>query len=244
MIKTILYGAKGHMGIETAKLLSASADFETVAQIDKMADSDDCLKNIADYKGEADVIIDFSFHGAVKEIIDYAVKNNVPAVICTTGHTPEELEIINEAAKKIAVFHSANMSLGVALLCNLAKKTAEAFPDADIEIVETHHNRKLDAPSGTALMLGRAIQAVRKNAKLVCGRNGNCKREKEDIGINAVRRGNIVGIHEVYVSTENQTITLKHEAHSRALFADGALSAAKFIAGKGAGLYDMYSIIE
>lgn len=244
MIKVILYGAEGRMGTETAKLLEASPDFEIAAKVDRMSVSGNCLPSIDSFGGQADVIIDFSFHGAVGEILSYAEEKNIPAVICTTGHTAEELEIIKQASEKVAVFHSANMSLGVALLCNLAKKTAQAFPDADIEIVETHHNRKLDAPSGTALMLAKALQSVRKGSKLICGRDGNCKREKDDIGISAVRRGNIVGIHEVYVSTDNQTITLKHEAHSRALFAEGALSAAQFIADKPAGLYDMNSIIE
>lgn len=244
MIKVILYGACGRMGIEVEKLVNASPDFELVAKVDALAKADDVINRIADFEGEADAIIDFSFHGAVKEILDFAVERNIPAIICTTGHTPEELAEIDAAAKKVAVFHSGNMSLGVILLCELAKKTAATFPDADIEIVETHHNRKLDAPSGTALMIAKALQKVREDANLVLGRSGNAKREKKDIGISAVRRGNIVGIHEVLVSTDNQTITLKHEAHSRALFAEGALSAAAFIAGKGPGKYDMTSVVE
>ena len=148
------------------------------------------------------------------------------------------------ASREIPVFHSANMSLGIALLVELAKTTAKAFPDADIEIIEKHHNRKLDAPSGTALLLANAIKEIRKNAKFIFGRGGQAKREVEEIGIHAVRMGNIIGEHEVIIGTDTQTITLKHEAHSRALFAEGALAAADYLCGKSAGLYDMERMIS
>ena len=244
MIKVLINGACGRMGKEVEKIVEASEAMTVAAKVDKMAAESGCYTNINDFSGKADVIIDFSNHLGTKELLDYAVKNNIPTVVATTGHTPDELAYIEEAGKKIAVFHSANMSLGVALLCELAVKAAATMPDADIEIVETHHNRKLDAPSGTALMIAKAIKAVREKAEFVFGREGNAKREKNEIGVHAVRRGNIVGIHEVLVSTDSQTITLKHEAHSRALFAEGAVSAAEFILGKGAGLYNMSSIVE
>lgn len=244
MIKVLINGACGRMGKEVEKIVEASETMSVAAKVDKMAAESGCYTDINDFVGKADVIIDFSNHLGTKELLDYAVKNNIPTVVATTGHTPEELTYIEEASKKIAVFHSANMSLGVALLCELAVKAAATMPDADIEIVETHHNRKLDAPSGTALMIANAIKAVREKAQFVFGREGNAKREKNEIGVHAVRRGNIVGIHEVLVSTDSQTITLKHEAHSRALFAEGAVSAAEFILGKGAGLYNMNSIVE
>lgn len=243
-MKVIINGACGRMGKEVEKLCLENEKYEIAAKIDKFSNDSDCLTDINSFEGEADVIIDFSNHLGTKELMEYAVRRNIPVIVSTTGHTDEELEMINEAAKKVAVFHSANMSLGVALLCELAVKTASVMPDADIEIVETHHNRKLDAPSGTALMIARAIKTVREKALFKLGRAGNAKREKDEIGIHAVRRGNIVGIHEVIVSTDNQTITIKHEAHSRALFAEGALSAADYICGKGAGLYDMNNIIE
>ena len=153
-------------------------------------------------------------------------------------------ELIEEAAKKIPLFHSANMSLGVALLVELAKITARTFPEADIEIIEKHHNRKLDAPSGTALLLANAIREVREKARLVFGRSGQAKREADEIGVHAIRMGNIVGEHEVIVGTDTQTITLKHEAHSRALFAEGALAAAEYLIGKPVGMYDMKKMIE
>lgn len=243
MIKVIINGACGRMGKEVEKIVEASEVMTVAAKIDKMAAESGCYTDINDFNGAADIIIDFSNHLGTKDLLDYAVKNNIPTVIATTGHTPEELALIEEAGKKIAVFHSANMSLGVALLCELAVKAAATMPDADIEIVETHHNRKLDAPSGTALMIANAIKTVREKAQFVFGREGMAKREKNEIGVHAVRRGNIVGIHEVLVSTDSQTITLKHEAHSRALFAEGAVSAAEFILNKPAGLYNMNSIV-
>lgn len=243
MINVLINGACGRMGKEVEKIVEASETMSVAAKVDKMAAESGCYTDINDFSGKADIIIDFSNHLGTRELLDYAVKNNIPTVVATTGHTPEELSLIEEAGKKIAVFHSANMSLGVALLCELAVKAAATMPDADIEIVETHHNRKLDAPSGTALMIANAIKAVREKAQFVFGREGNAKREKNEVGIHAVRRGNIVGIHEVLVSTDSQTITLKHEAHSRALFAEGAVSAAEFILNKPAGLYNMNSIV-
>lgn len=243
-MKILLNGACGRMGSEVERLVIASDSNEIAARVDKMADGNGCFASISDFDGEADMIIDFSNHLGTAELLNYAVKRKLPVVIATTGHTDDELKMIEDAAKKTAVFHSANMSLGVALLVELAVKTAAVMPDADIEIVETHHNRKLDAPSGTALMIANAIKKVREKAEFKLGRAGSVKREKSEIGIHAVRRGNIVGIHEVLVSTDSQTITLKHEAHSRALFAEGAISAAEFLLGKPAGLYDMNSIIS
>ncbi len=242
-MKILLNGACGRMGKEVERIVSASENHKIAAKVDKMAAESGCYTNIDDFNGAADMIIDFSNHLGTEELMSFAVKNKIPAVIATTGHTDEELKMIENAAKEIPVFHSANMSLGVALLVELAVKTAAVMPDADIEIVETHHNRKLDAPSGTALMIANAIRTIREKAEFRLGRAGNAKREKNEIGIHAVRRGNIVGIHEVLVSTDSQTITLKHEAHSRALFAEGAVSAAEFLLGKPAGLYDMKSII-
>ena len=151
---------------------------------------------------------------------------------------------IAAAAEKIPLFFSANMSLGVALLVELAKQAAAAFPEAEIEIIEKHHDRKVDAPSGTALMLADALCEVRPEATVNCGRSGQGKRTQGEIGIHAVRMGNIVGEHEVMIGTPNQTITLKHEAHSRALFAEGALAAAAFLIGKEVGIYDMKSLVS
>ena len=193
---------------------------------------------------DIDCIIDFSHHTAIGPLLKYATANRLPVIVATTGHTEEELALIDEAAKKIPIFRSGNMSLGISLLIELAKTTAANMPDANIEIVETHHNRKLDAPSGTALMIADAIRTVRRTARYVLGRSGQGKREEEEIGIHAIRMGNIVGTHEVIIGTDSQTITLKHEAHSRALFAEGALAAASYLCGKPAGLYNMQSMIS
>ena len=246
-MKILINGIGGRMGIEIKKMaLDGYKGSEIAAGVDINPLSLEGIPTYTDIYNvteDFDCIIDFSHHSATKKLLEYATENNAPIVIATTGHDEEEKQLILDASKKIPVFHSANMSLGVALLCELAKTAAKAFPDADIEIVEKHHNRKLDAPSGTALLLARSIQAVREKAFFTFGRQGQAKRMPDEIGIHAVRMGNIVGEHEVIIGTDTQTITLKHEAHSRSLFAEGAITAAAFIVGKSAGLYDMYSMI-
>ena len=243
----LICGVGGRMGREVAKLaLDGVRGARVVAGFDVLPLDTREFPTYTDWNlltGEIDCIIDFSHHTATEALLNFAKENNIAVVIATTGHTDEEKNIILEAAKEIPVFHSANMSLGIALLVELAKTAAKAFPDADIEIIEKHHNRKLDAPSGTALLLANAIKEVRKSAKFIFGRGGQAKREREEIGIHAIRMGNIIGEHEVIVGTDTQTITLKHEAHSRALFAEGALAAADYLCGKPAGLYDMGRMI-
>ena len=202
------------------------------------------LPSLDSFEGEADVIVDFSHHLGTAAVCDYAVKRGIPAVIATTGQTAEELDIIKKAAEKTAIFYSGNMSVGIAVLRKLVKLAVSAFPSANVEIVETHHNRKLDAPSGTAKMLAASVKEVRPEAYEVYGREGNCKRTPEEIGMHSLRYGNIVGIHEVMVSTDAETITLKHEAHSRSVFAEGALVAADYIKDKKAGLYEMNDLLE
>jgi len=232
------------MGCEVRELLlSGDGDVRLVAEVDRLAPGY-TLKHLSDYKESADVIIDFSHHSITEELIAYALAKELPCVICTTGHTEDEKALIKEAAKSIPVFYSANMSMGIAALCDFAKRAAQLFPDADIEIVEAHHNRKLDAPSGTALMLADSIKTVRNDALYVFGRHGMKKREEKEIGIHALRYGNEPGMHEIIISTDNQTLSLKHNARSRAVFAEGAISAAKFICCRCAGLYDMYSLVN
>lgn len=243
-MKIIVNGALGRMGSEVCRMADEGARGACiVAKVDKFG-SDDVLTSVSDVTATADVIIDFSHHTAVSQLAEYVKKTPIPVILATTGHTEEELAIIDGMAKTVPVFFSANMSLGVALLAELAKQTVALFPDADIEIIEKHHNRKLDAPSGTALMLAKAIETVRRGARFVYGRGGQQKREKDEIGIHAIRGGNIVGEHEILVCTDTQIITLKHEAQSRSLFAEGALAAAEFIIEKPAGLYSMYDIAK
>ena len=192
----------------------------------------------------ADVVIDFSHHTAIADVLAYAKQIGAAAVIGTTGHTSEEKALIFAAAEEIPVFYAGNVSLGIAVLCRLVKQAAAFFPDADIEIVEVHHTRKVDAPSGTAHKLFNAVKEVRPNAVENCGRSGEGKRTKNEVGVHALRMGNVVGIHEVHIHTANQSLTLKHESGSRAMLADGAVDAARFMVGKGKGLYDMESILN
>jgi len=221
-------------------------DFEIAACVspDCPKEEGNCYAGLDHFTGEADCIIDFSNHAGTQALLEYAVRRNIPAVVCTTGHSSEELELIKSAAHKIPLFRSANMSLGIALLYDLAKRAAAAFPNADIEIVEAHHNRKLDVPSGTALLLANGIKEIRKDAELLVGRHENGKRTKEEIGIHSIRLGNEVGMHEIIISTGSETLTLKHQAENRALFADGALVAAKFVVKQPAGLYNMQDMIS
>ena len=251
-MRIIVSGINGHMGKEVVSAsLRGYRGAVTVGGVDIRSDRDAEIPvagGFAEAKeifgvGCADCIIDFSHHSCTAELLSFAVAKGMPAVLATTGQTEEELALIADAAKKIPVFFSANMSLGVALLVELAKKAAAAMPDAQIEIIEKHHIRKLDAPSGTAIMLANEIQSVRPSAYTVLGRSGHGKRTPEEIGIHAIRMGNIVGEHEVILGTDTQTITLKHEAHDRALFAEGALAAAEFLISKGAGLYNMHDIV-
>lgn len=245
MIRTIIHGAGGRMGKELLRLIAADEEFTLAAAVDKFGGEGVNYTNLSDCKEEADIIIDFSNHVLTAELCDYAIERKLPVIIATTGHDADEKAKMAETAKIVPVFHSANMSLGIAVLANLAKKAAEMFPDADIEIIEKHHNRKLDAPSGTALLLANELREVRTDAEFKLGRSGNAKREKNEIGICAVRAGNIVGDHEIIICTDTQTLTLKHEAHDRALFAEGALSAAKYLVKMTApGLYDMKTMLK
>ena len=238
-MKAVICGANGAMG----KLICGIFGDEVVGKVS--IDGENNVPKTFDELGavEADVVVDFSHHSAVADVLAYAKKIGAAAVIGTTGHTAEEKEMIYAAAGEIPVFYAGNVSLGIAVLCRLVKQAAGYFPDADIEIVEVHHTRKVDAPSGTAHMLFNAVKEVRPNAWENCGRAGEGKRTKDEIGVHALRMGNVVGIHEVHINTGNQTLTLKHESGSRAMLADGAVAAARFMVGKEKGLYDMESIL-
>lgn len=246
-MRILINGYLGHMGREVAALAgNGYRGAELVCGVDQIADHSGAVPCYAGFDGieeSVDCVVDFSHHSCTEALLAYCTAKGLPLVLATTGQTDDERAAIAEAAKQIPLFFAANYSLGIALLVELAKKTAEAMPDAEIEIIEKHHNRKLDAPSGTALAIARAIQTVRPDSELNLGRSGMAKRSPTEIGIHAIRMGNIVGDHEVIVGTPNQTITLKHEAHSRALFAEGALAAAAWLMGKGPGLYDMKDMV-
>ncbi|MBR6114728.1 MAG: 4-hydroxy-tetrahydrodipicolinate reductase [Oscillospiraceae bacterium] len=241
----IISGANGHMGriiTDTA----AAAGHTVAARVSRSFTTDPAAgvyASPAEYTGPADMLIDFSHHAATGALMAYCTERGIPAVIATTGQTEEELAAIRAAAQTVPVFLAANMSIGVALLAEMAAKAAAVFPDADIEIIERHHNRKQDVPSGTALMLARRIQAAHDNAPILVGRHENGRRGRE-IGISSLRYGNEVGTHEIVIAAGSETFTLKHEAEDRSLFARGALTAAEYLAGKGPGLYGIQNIVE
>ena len=244
-MRIILCGYGGHMGREVRTCAERDEHSEIVAGVDPMIPAEGiCVSSFAECEAEADVIIDFSHHSMTGALLDFAEAKNLPVVLATTGQTDEEKARIRHAAGKIPVFLAANYSLGIATLTDLVKRAAALYPDGEIEIVEQHHDRKLDAPSGTALALFSAVQEVRPAAEANCGRSGQGKRTKDEVGIHAIRMGNIVGVHEVMIGTQNERITLKHEAFSRGVFAEGSIRAAAFLVGKPAGMYDMKDLLE
>lgn len=239
-MRAVVCGANGAMGT----LICDALGHEVVGRVSLDGENGACRSFAELGAVEADVVIDFSHHSAISDVLAYAGAIHAAAVIGTTGHTPEEKALIHQAARELPLFYSGNMSLGIAVLCRLARQAAACFPDADIEIVEVHHNRKVDAPSGTAHMLFQAIQSVRPNATEHCGRQGEGKRSRDEIGISSLRMGNVVGIHEVHICTGTQTLTLRHEATTRAMLADGAIEAARFMVGREKGLYNMDTLLE
>lgn len=239
-MRAVLCGANGAMGQLIRQLLKD----EVVGCVS--VDGENGTPKTFSQLGEvaADVVIDFSHHSAAADVVAYAKRLGCAAVIGTTGHTPAERQTILDAAKEIPVFLSGNMSMGIAVLCKLAKQAAACLPDADIEILEIHHNRKVDAPSGTARMLFDAVKQARPELTEHCGRAGEGRRTKNEVGISSLRMGNVVGVHEVHICTGNQTLTLRHEALNRGMLAEGAVDAARFILGKAPGLYTMQQLLE
>lgn len=246
-MKIIVNGAGGAMGKVLCEIIGKGEKHEAAAlcSLEFTTDKENKIyRSIDDFGGDADCIIDFSHHSATKAVTEYAVRRGIPLVIATTGQTDEEKTTIKNASEKIPLFCSANMSFGVAILSCLAKIVAKAMPECDIEIIEKHHNRKLDVPSGTALLLADGISSVRDACEYNIGRHENGKRTSKEIGIHAVRMGNEVGTHEVIFATNSQVITLKHEAENRGLFAEGAVTAAEFLVKKDAGYYNMDDILD
>jgi len=250
MIKVIMHGCNGRMGQVISGLIAADADMEMVAGVDGRDDGHNSYPVFSEIEKcdvEADCIIDFSAAPAVDKLLDYCVDKNMPCVLCTTGLSEEQLAKVAEASKKVAILKSANMSLGINLLIKMLKEATGVLAPAgyDIEIVEKHHNQKLDAPSGTALALADSINAELNNEyEYVYDRSTRReKRPVKEIGISAVRGGTIVGDHDVIFAGMDEVITFSHTAYSRAVFGKGAVQAAKFLAGKPAGMYDMSDVI-
>ena len=250
MIKVIMHGCNGRMGRMIADLIAEDPEIEIVAGVDPFDDGHNSFpvfSNITACDTAADAVIDFANAQAVDALLDYCVSTNTPCVLCTTGLSEEQLAHVKEASSKTAVLRSANMSLGVNTLLKLLKEAAKTLAPAgfDIEIVEKHHNRKLDAPSGTALALADSInEEMGGEYHYVYDRSTRRqKRDEKEIGISAVRGGTIVGDHDVIFAGTDEVVTFSHTAYSRAVFGKGAIQAAKFLAGKPAGLYTMADVI-
>lgn len=248
MIKILVCGVAGHMGRNICELLRDDNEAEAVCGVDIVQPENfggKVFKSFDEVDADVDAVIDFSSPACLESEMEFCLKHGVPAVIAATGYTQEQLAYIDECSKKIAVFRTANFSVGVNLLVKLVKEAAEFLGESfDIEIVEKHHNLKKDAPSGTALMLAdSANSAFEEKKPYVCGREGNVGARGREIGMHAVRGGTIVGEHEVLFCGEDEIITLAHSARSKKVFAAGAIRAAKWLVGRPAGMYDMKNVL-
>ncbi len=248
MIKIGVCGICGKMGANVTELLKGDEQAEIVCGIDQRESADGRIKvykSFNEIENKPDVIIDFSSPSVISGELEYAVKNEVPLVIGSTGFTAGQLKEIDKAAEKVAIFRTANFSLGINLLCGLVKKAAETLGEKfDIEIIEKHHSQKADAPSGTALMLADSANSAFDGDKpYLNGREGVCGKRGNEIGIHAVRGGTIVGEHEILFCGEDEIITLSHSARSKKVFAAGAIRAAKWLANKPAGKYEMKDLL-
>lgn len=250
MVKMIMHGCNGKMGQVISGICREDSEIEIVAGIDpytELKNEYPVFANIADCTVKADVVVDFASASAVDNLLDYCVAHKLPVVLCTTGLSEQQLARVEEVAKDIAVLKSANMSLGINLLMDLLQKAAKLLAPAgfDMEIVEKHHNQKVDAPSGTALALADSLNEALENAYAYQydRTKDRKKREKYEIGIQAVRGGNIVGEHEVIFAGVDEVIEFKHTAYSKAVFGKGAVEAAKFLAGRAPGRYEMSDLM-
>ncbi len=250
MTRMIMHGCNGRMGHVIVDLVNEDDGIEVVAGVDAFGESNypfPVFKSLSECNVAADVIVDFSNASAADGLLDYCAEKNIPVVLCSTGLSKEQLEKVSDTSKKVAVLKSANMSVGVNTLMKVLKEVSPLLAAAgfDIEIVEKHHNQKLDAPSGTAIALADSInESLNNEYEYVYDRSTRReKRPVKEIGISAVRGGTIVGDHDVIFAGHDEVITLSHRAYSRAIFGKGAIEAAKFLAGKGPGMYDMSDVL-
>jgi len=251
MVKMIMHGCNGRMGHVIVDLCKEDQDIQVVAGVDAFGESSydfPVFKSLSECNVDADVIVDFSNASAVNGLLDFCTEKGIPVVLCSTGLSAEQLDKVKEASTKVAVLKSANMSVGVNALIKVLKEVSPLFAAAgfDIEIVEKHHNQKLDAPSGTAIALADSInESLNNEYEYVNDRSTRReKRPVKEIGISAVRGGTIVGDHDVIFAGLDEVVTLSHRAYSRAIFGKGAIQAAKFLAGKSAGMYDMSDVLQ
>lgn len=251
MVKMIMHGCNGRMGHVIVDLCKEDQDIQVVAGVDAFGENTydfPVFKSLSECNVDADVIVDFSNASAVDGLLDYCTDKGIPVVLCSTGLSAQQLDKVKEASSKVAVLKSANMSVGVNALIKVLKEVSPLFAAAgfDIEIVEKHHNQKLDAPSGTAIALADSInESLNNEYEYVNDRSTRReKRPVKEIGISAVRGGTIVGDHDVIFAGHDEVVTLSHRAYSRAIFGKGAIQAAKFLAGKSAGMYDMSDVLQ
>ena len=248
MVKILLNGCNGKMGKVITEMAKASKTISIVSGVDKNLSSLNypCYTSIDECKEDIDVILDFSRPDSLDALCKYSKEKNIPIVFCTTGYTKEQLSKIQILSEEVAVFHSANMSIGINIINNMLKGISNMlYKDFDIEIIEKHHNQKIDAPSGTALLLANTIKdSIDVDTIFTNGRNGSCKRDHKEIGIHAIRGGNIIGDHEIIFAGIGECIEIKHTAISREVFAIGALKACEFMYGKGKGKYNMDDVVN
>ncbi|SFB86416.1 dihydrodipicolinate reductase [Butyrivibrio sp. YAB3001] len=247
----IMHGCNGRMGHVIVDLVKEDENIEVVAGVDAFGENSyefPVFKSLSECNVDADVIVDFSNASAVDGLLEHCVNKQIPVVLCSTGLSDEQLAKVKDASTKVAVLKSANMSVGINALLKVLKEVSPLFAAAgfDIEIVEKHHNQKLDAPSGTAIALADAInESLDNEYEYVNDRSTRrMKRPEKEIGISAVRGGTIVGDHDVIFAGHDEVVTLSHRAYSRAIFGKGAIQAAKFLAGKPAGMYDMADVLQ
>ena len=247
MLKVIINGYSGTMGKVLTKCVNEDKDLQLVcgASKDELDVPFKTYHKMSEVEELADVIIDFSHHSTIEDTLSYATKTKTPLVIATTGFNDEELGKIKEASNIIPIFHSSNMSLGVNVLVKLVKEAAKSLNGFDIEIIEKHHNKKLDAPSGTAVMIANGVKEVLPDSEYIYGRHGRSdKRSSNEIGIHAIRGGTIVGEHTTIFAGHDEVVEIKHSAQSKDIFAKGAIAAAKFLVKQEAGYYNMNNMLN
>ena len=242
-MKVIINGYSGTMGQVLTECVADDEELELVAGISPKhhdVDGFNTYSSFADVKEDSDVVIDFSNPLALDGILEYCLKTKTPVVLATTGYNDEEMEKIHEAAKQIPVFLSFNMSLGVNILLKLVKEAAKNLANFDIEIIEKHHNKKVDSPSGTAVMIANAVKEIREQSEFIYGRHGRTgKRQQNEVGIHAVRGGTIVGEHSAIFAGNDEILEINHSARSKNVFAEGAIAAAKYLVNQEPGFYNM-----
>lgn len=253
MINILLNGINGRMGKTIENLSMSFNNLKISCGVDNVINKNSLIPtytNINDVKEPVDIIIDFSHPNSLDNLLEYSLKNKIGIVICTTGHTEEQINKIKNASKEIPIFMSYNMSIGINVLQNLVQKALKSlYKDYNIEILEKHHNQKIDSPSGTAVMFMNTIknsikEDFNEDVSFNHGRVGESKRGKNEIGVHSLRAGNIIGEHEIIFAGNNEIIELKHTALSRDIFASGALNAALYLHGKNPNLYDMSSMLN